>query len=82
MNKKFVTLLALLALMLTVEAGAESFTELYKKAKAGDVVAQFDLGFSYYKKQDFKNAVKWWKKAADQGDESAQFNLGLAYYKG
>ncbi len=40
MNKKFVTLLALLALMLTVEAGAESFTELYKKAKAGDVVAQ------------------------------------------
>ena len=32
--------------------------------------------------QDYKEAVKWYRLAAEQGDTSAQFNLGLMYAKG
>jgi TPR repeat protein len=32
--------------------------------------------------QDFKEAVKWYQKAADQGDVDAQFNLGVMYAEG
>jgi len=32
--------------------------------------------------QDFKEAFKWFKLAAEQGDAKAQNNLGLMYYEG
>ena len=32
--------------------------------------------------QDFKEAVKWYQKAADQGDAGAQYALGHLYYNG
>ena len=32
--------------------------------------------------QHFKEAVKWYQKAADQGDAEAQMNLGLMYENG
>jgi TPR repeat protein len=32
--------------------------------------------------QDYKEAIKWWTKAAEQGDVHAQFNLGVAYARG
>ncbi|RLB71806.1 MAG: hypothetical protein DRH07_05860, partial [Deltaproteobacteria bacterium] len=32
--------------------------------------------------QDNREAVKWYRKAAEQGDAKAQFNLGLMYVKG
>ena len=32
--------------------------------------------------QDYSEAAKWFKKAAEQGDATAQFNLGLAYEQG
>ena len=32
--------------------------------------------------QDYKEAVKWYTKAAEQGDVDAQYNLGLMYYNG
>jgi hypothetical protein len=33
-------------------------------------------------KQDYAEAVKWYRKAAEQGDAKAQFNLGAAYKSG
>ncbi|MGE3259322.1 MAG: tetratricopeptide repeat protein [Geobacter sp.] len=40
----------------------------------------------YYKgegvKQDYKQAAKWYQKAADQGHASAQYNLGIVYENG
>jgi TPR repeat protein len=30
--------------------------------------------------QDYVEAVKWFRKAADQGEAVAQYNLGLMYY--
>ena len=32
--------------------------------------------------KDYKEAVKWWRLAADQGNPTAQFNLGLMYDNG
>ena len=32
--------------------------------------------------QDYAEAMKWYRKAADQGHAMAQFNLGLMYYYG
>jgi TPR repeat protein len=32
--------------------------------------------------QDYAEAVKWWRKAAEQGYAKAQSNLGLMYHKG
>ena len=32
--------------------------------------------------QDYAEAVKWYRKAAEQGDATAQFNLGTDYAKG
>jgi TPR repeat protein len=32
--------------------------------------------------QDYKQAVEWYRKAAEQGYEPAQFNLGLMYENG
>jgi len=33
-------------------------------------------------KADKKEAVKWYRKAAEQGDAEAQFNLGRAFVNG
>lgn len=33
-------------------------------------------------RQDFKEAARWYRLAADQGDASAQSNLGLLYANG
>ena len=60
--------------------------ELVKKAEAGDSKAQSLLGGCYYfgngVPQDYKEAVKWYKKAAEQGDGSTQFRLGTCYANG
>ena len=32
--------------------------------------------------QNFKEAVKWYRKAAEQGDAEAQYSLGVMYAKG
>ena len=69
-----------------IEAENKAFAEAKAKAEAGDANAQSNLGSMYYKgqgvEQDFKEAVKWWQKAADQGFASAQNGLGLIYDNG
>ncbi len=32
--------------------------------------------------QDYAEAVKWYRLAAEQGDASAQYNLGIMYING
>jgi len=64
----------------------ENVQELLLSAQQGDAEAQFKLGRAYYNgegvAQDYKQAVKWWKKAAVQGMVLAQNSLGQAYYDG
>lgn len=64
----------------------EDIDALTEKAKAGDIIAQFELGviydFGQGVKQNNKKALKWYRKAAVQGNLSAQFNLGTMYKNG
>lgn len=61
--------------------------ELASVAEDGQPDAQYQLGLLYYRDstvvpQDYTEAVKWWRKAAEQGDISAQHALGHVYYNG
>jgi TPR repeat protein len=51
-------------------------------AEKGDARAQNNLGLRYSIGQDDREAVKWYRKAADQGYAEAQYTLGRMYYKG
>ena len=55
-------------------------------AKQGDAEAQYQFAQMYYQgngvKQDFSEAVLWYKKAAEQGHAAAQDNLGKMYGTG
>jgi len=56
---------------------------LEESAAAGDEKAQFKLGLMYDDgngaPQDIKNAIKYYKMAADQGNARAQLNLSMCY---
>jgi TPR repeat protein len=52
----------------------------------GNINAQFSLGFAYEKglggKKDFKQAVRWYEKAANQGHAEAQYRLAAILEEG
>lgn len=56
------------------------------RAEVGNAPAQFNMGVRYDNgdgvPQDYHEAVRWYKMAADQGYAAAQYNLGVCYYKG
>ena len=56
------------------------------QADQGDPIAEYNLGFMYYRgqgvDQNYKETVKWYRKAAEQGFAIAQNNLGSMYYDG
>jgi len=57
------------------------------KAEQGDAKGQFSLGLMYYSGsegviQDYKEGVKWYRKAAEQGHTLAQIILGHLYFQG
>ncbi len=53
-------------------------------AAQGDARAQYNLGVMYDKgqgvRQDYAEAVKWYRMAAEQGNANAQNNLGVMYH--
>ena len=61
-------------------------TKLVKMAENGDAKAQCDLGTCYYYgigvTQDYREAVKWYRKSAEQDYAPAQNDLANCYYKG
>jgi len=84
-------ILPLLLILCVPLIGAEK--ELPKDSKSlkalagkGDARAQFVLGVMYRQGigvlQDDKEAVNWYRKAADQGHTTAQNNLGMMFDKG
>jgi hypothetical protein len=56
------------------------------KAEKGDVNAQYNTGYRYYEgdevEQDYEEAVKWFRKAAQQGDAMAQMRLATCFHSG
>lgn len=75
-------------------ASASQFDVLVRKAKAGNPEAQFELGGMYLQGQvgppskmlvgepDYKQACKWFRRAAEQGHAEAQNSLGVRYNRG
>ncbi|QIW16853.1 hypothetical protein A4G20_04905 [Pasteurellaceae bacterium RH1A] len=66
---------------------AQDFQNMNKErlsfyAEGGNAEAQVYLGHKYYLIQDYSEAFKWFKKAAEQRDMYAQYNLGVMYYRG
>jgi hypothetical protein len=58
----------------------------FAKAEAGDCRAQHALGWTYSGgkcvPQNYAEAAKWYRKAAEQGHRAAQLNLGCLLEKG
>ena len=59
---------------------------IHPLAEQGDAIAQVLLGSMYENglgvKQDYFEAVKWYRQAAEQGLALAQYNLGVMYTYG
>ncbi len=47
-----------------------------------DAEAQIKLANDFYSKKNYKEAIVWYRKAADQGNIAGQYNLGILYEKG
>lgn len=83
----------LLTIIFTFSAGISSaqfvdseYSEVLRKAEAGVDTGQFNLGLMYFKgegvDQNFAEAIKWMKLAANQGLPDAQHILSAAYADG
>lgn len=60
--------------------------DLIESASAGDLTAQLDLGRRYLSQalllEDYEEAVRWFRMAAEQGHPEAQMYLGFLYMHG
>ena len=74
-----------LPLMSSGEDISAMLPRMREDAARGDVGVQKALGGIYMLglgvAQDYTEAVKWYRLAADQGDASAQYKLGFTYAK-
>lgn len=65
---------------------AEDRAQIRRAAEAGVADSQYQLGVIYEEgkgvKQDFDEAVKWYRAAAEQGFSEAQYTLGFMYADG
>ncbi|MBR3451266.1 MAG: SEL1-like repeat protein [Muribaculaceae bacterium] len=43
---------------------------------------QYQIGKEYYEQQDYDEAIKWFRKAAERGDAKGQNGLGIMYENG
>lgn len=85
--KHWLSHIAVFFLFSTVLGQTDSqFTELILRAEKGDAYAQNNLGGIYYTgdriEQDYGEAFKWFRKAAQQKYPPAQRNLGMLYEEG
>jgi tetratricopeptide (TPR) repeat protein len=60
---------------------ADTFALLSARIKS-EAESWYENGVSCYVAQNYPEAVKWYRKAADQGHGKAQVNLGLCYANG
>jgi len=85
-NKQVEAILGKAIYLLRNKKYEEALTLLMEADKYGDARASFLIGLSYDYghgvEQDYKEAVKWYHKAADAKIEDACLNLGTLYEKG
>jgi TPR repeat protein len=82
--KKYV--LSLIIFIISSVSFAEVPDDLLAKAQSGDPVALNAVGALYYNgdevPQNYSEAFKWYKRAAEKGYAEAQYMLGLMYDNG
>jgi TPR repeat protein len=67
---------------------AKSLERVRQQGERGEINAQFALGFMYEEggvkgvPQDYSEAARWYRLAADQGYYAAMHELGLMYFDG
>ena len=61
---------------------SKEIEELLKKAEQGDVESMYKLGKCYDKEENFAEANKWYRKAAENGNGAAAYELGVNYNYG
>lgn len=65
------------------KAWTEEFEDFRRKAaEQGDAFAQWEQGNRYARTQDWAEAVRWYRLAAEQGEVQAQYDLALCYDQG
>lgn len=77
------TLATIISIYPFVHSSIKQYIQEYKlecKAKKGNVYAQAELGYKYFKDGDSKNALIWCKKAADNGHPTAMANIATHFY--
>ena len=86
LKKMMVALLSLGLVQAVWADNVPDFKKTLQAAEQGYAKAQFNLGLIYYNgqgvRQDYTQAVQWYRKAAEQGDAKAQYNLGVMYDNG
>ena len=80
-------ILAALVLCVPVQAQTPEIDALRARAEAGDAEAQYYFGNLYAfglgtQRQDYVEAMRWRRLAANQGHADAQHNLGFMYATG
>ena len=60
----------------------QKINELIAKGNDNDIWAQIELYYYYIDLKNYKESLKWIKKAAKQGNSTAQNNLGYMYDNG
>ena len=80
-------IIILVATLLSIQTAFSSeFDRTLELANNGNTVAQSNLGAMYQNglgvAKNAKEAVKWYRKAAEQGDVLAQSNLAFMYANG
>src|SRR3954451_1748871 len=51
-------------------------------AEAGYSLAQHDVALLYARRENFEEAMKWWKLSGDQGHPRSLYNLSSLYFHG
>jgi TPR repeat protein len=64
----------------TPEAQPNAQTE--RQQIEAEAAGAYQAGDEAYQRQDYAEALRWFRKAADQGNADAQFNIGMMYENG
>ena len=85
MGDLWVIAIVFLIFMLVVIIGKSQSSKqrtVYVPLEPTDAQAQFELAVKYDKANNYTEAVKWYRKAAEQGNAHAQCKLGVMYQFG
>jgi hypothetical protein len=71
----------------TAPKNADELASVRRRAEAGDVKAQAELGLTYEygfagAQRDLSEALTWYRRAAEQGDGNARYALAGMYFDG